>query len=421
MYRCFNLELSKFPSMRYLFIFCCLCVVSCKNDTSKETPSEIEKNKPLIEEINSPVSGNSSLPRLFSNGKEIYLSWVEEKDSLSSLQFSVYKNDSWSPSEEIIKGNDWFVNWADFPAIAENNGSILTNFLQKSADGTYTYDVKLNLFSSEKNNWNNDILLNRDGTKSEHGFVSILPYKEDSFFVTWLDGRTTVNVDKDNAQMTLRSAFVNNKGEIIDDVLLDERVCDCCQTSAAMTNNGPVVVYRDRSSEEIRDISIVRFENGDWTNPIVVFNDNWLIPGCPVNGPSIDAFESNLAMVWFTAENDNPRVQVIFSEDNGKSFGLPIRLDNGNAIGRVDVTMISETKAIACWLEPQGNDTLIQLQSVNMNGKKGTLITLSKTRSERASGFPQIELIDDNLIAAWTSLDNSTPTIKVAKIALKSL
>ena len=45
------------------------------------------------------------------------------------------------------------MNWADFPAIAENNGSILTNVLQKSAEGTYTYDIRLQLFSKQKNTW----------------------------------------------------------------------------------------------------------------------------------------------------------------------------------------------------------------------------------------------------------------------------
>lgn len=279
----------------------------------------------------------------------------------------------------------------------------------------------MNLFSSETNAWNKNFLLHSDGTQSEHGFVSMLPYHEDSFFVTWLDGRTSVNVERENAQMTLRSAIVNNKNEIIDDTLLDERVCDCCQTSAAMTNNGPVVVYRDRSSEEVRDISIVRYENETWTNPQTIFEDDWIMPGCPVNGPSVDAKNDNLAVAWFTAENDNPRVQIIFSKNNGKSFGLPIRLDNGNAIGRVDVVMISENKAIVSWMEPYGNDTLIQLQSVDSNGIKGELITLTKTRSERASGFPQIEILGDDLVTAWTSLENTFPTIRTANISLKSL
>ena len=53
-----------------------------------------------------------------------------------------------------------------------------------------------------------------------------------------------------------------------------------------MTADGPVVVYRDRSEQEIRDISIVRLHDGKWSQPSSVFEDNWKINGCPVNGLS---------------------------------------------------------------------------------------------------------------------------------------
>ena len=105
------------------------------------------------------------------------------------------------------------------------------------------------------------------GIKSEHGFVSMLPYNNDSFFVTWLDGRTLVGVPKENEQMTLRAAFIDAEGEITNDILLDDKTCECCNTAATMTANGPIVAYRDRSDTEIRDISIVRFVNGNWTGP----------------------------------------------------------------------------------------------------------------------------------------------------------
>ena len=35
---------------------------------------------------------------------------------------------------------------------------------------------------------------------------------------------------------------------------IDARVCDCCQTDAAMTSEGAVLIYRDRSDDEIRDL-----------------------------------------------------------------------------------------------------------------------------------------------------------------------
>lgn len=410
----------------FKFIFVLFLFISCKSDQKRETINISETIDGGLQIMENPVSGNSSLPRLFSNNGKLFFSWVEKKDTLTILNYSIFQKGNWISTEEIISGADWFTNWADFPAISENNGNILTSFLQKSAIGTYTYDVKLNLYNASDNAWKENFILNNDGTQSEHGFVSMLPYKSDSFFVTWLDGRNTTVGDNDHethgggGAMTLRAAIVNSDGSIIGDTLLDNRICDCCQTSAAMTLNGPVVVYRDRSEDETRDISIVRLVDGKWTIPSVVGDDNWKIPGCPVNGPSIDAYENNLAVVWFTAMESNPKVQIAFSKDNGKTFGMPIRIDSGLALGRVDVIMQSENIAVVCWMEDKGDDTLIQLMKVKNDGTKSNLITISKTSAERASGFPQIEIVDNTVFIAWTAVDSITTSIKTASINVES-
>ncbi len=409
--------------LRYFLILCLPFIVltSCKNQESKNINSVEENTSPNITLIDNPSNEYSSLPRLFSNGENLWMTWVQKNNKTATLNYSIFKGNAWTAAEEIVSGDDWFVNWADFPAIAENNGNILTNVLPKSADGTYTYDIKLQAYSKENEKWKTNILLNKDGKKSEHGFVSILPYKNDSFFVTWLDGRTLVDVPKENEQMTLRGAFVNSAGEITNDVELDNRTCECCNTAATMTSNGPVVVYRDRSENEIRDIAIVRSVNGTWTEPKLVFQDNWEIPGCPVNGPAIDSFEDSIALAWFTAENDNPRVQVSFSDDQGKTFGLPVRIDHGNAIGRVDLVMIDSENAVISWMEPNGVDTLIQVLKLSSNGDKNIPITVTKTRSERSSGFPQLEIVGDTLYLAWTSLEEKEPTIKTVSILTSHL
>ena len=397
-------------------------LVSCKTETSKSEPAVLVNNRhTAIIEIKNPSLINSSLPRLYSNGEDLLMSWIQNKDSIASLKYSKFNGINWTAPTEIISGSDWFVNWADFPAIADNNGSVLTNILKKSAEGTYTYDIHLQLYSKQKNTWKNNILLNQDGIKSEHGFVSMLPYNNDSFFVTWLDGRTLVGVPKENEQMTLRAAFIDAEGEISNDILLDDKTCECCNTAATMTSNGPIVAYRDRSDTEIRDISIVRFVNGNWTAPKNVYQDHWEIPGCPVNGPAIDSFNDAVALAWFTAENDNPRIQVSFSENQGETFGLQYRVDNGNAIGRVDIVMIDQNNAVVSWMEPDGIDTLIQILKVSSNGEKNIPITITKTRSERSSGFPQLELVGDRLYVAWTSLEDKKPTIKIVTVLASDL
>ena len=410
----------------FKLIFVLALVVSCKSETKKgaiSNPTEIK-----VKIIENPITGNSSLPRLFGNENRLFLSWVEKVDTIANLKYSFQENGSWSEPQIINSGADWFVNWADFPAIAESNGNILSNFLQKSAEGTYTYDVKLNLFNpslseTSEGPWKKNFILHDDGTQSEHGFVSMRPYVGNSFVVVWLDGRDTVGKEHGGGQMTLRAAIVFEDGTIDYDTLLDERVCDCCQTAVAIGPNDEIIVaYRDRSDDEIRDISVTswQMETG-WSKPMTIGDDNWRIEGCPVNGPSIDTKEKLVGLAWFTGVDGEGKVNVAFSTDTGVGFGPPIRIDTGNATGRVDIQLISETEAAVLWMEPSGDDELIQLVKVNLNGAKGKPITISKTSAERASGFPQLELLGDTLYLAWTVSEGETSTIETAKILTKIL
>lgn len=380
---------------------------------------------PLVELIELPTEPNSALPRLFSNGKELYASWVTKRDTLSILYYSTYVNGSWIAAQEINDGNDWFVNWADFPQIAENNGNLLTSYLQKSSTGTYTYDIKLNVFNDATKTWKKNILLHQDGTQSEHGFVSVKPYVDHSFFISWLDGRNTTGGHENHTEhgtgaMSLRGAIVYPDGTIDFDTLLDDRVCDCCNTAAAVGGNDALLVaYRDRSEDEIRDISLVKWEHDKgWSEPKTIGNDYWNISGCPVNGPALDTFNESAVIAWFTGVNDEGKVQIIFSEDGAETFGVPMRVDTRNATGRVDVVMFSPTEAIVSWMEPKGTEELLQLMKVSSNGQKSTPITLSKMSPERASGFPQLEQVGDTLFVAWTNTGDENSQIKMASVSL---
>ncbi|MBL4663783.1 MAG: hypothetical protein JKY22_09590 [Flavobacteriaceae bacterium] len=415
--------------MRSIFIYLSVSILlfSCKDEVKKieKTTSEATEEVKVIEEtlqlLDNPSETKSQLPRLFSNGSELYFSWVTRKDSTDVLSYSVLKDGSWNDASIITEGNDWFTNWADFPAIAEKDGHILTNILQKSAVGTYTYDVKLNLYNSEEKKWKKNFILHNDGTQSEHGFVSILPTNEDDFFITWLDGRETAGKEHGGGQMTLRSAFVDMNGNVTDDVLLDDRVCDCCQTSAAWTSNGPIVAYRNRSDKEVRDVSVIRLVDGEWQKPVTVGNDNWKIAGCPVNGPSIDALNEIVAIAWFTAAKEEGDVMVAFSKDGGASFTDSYRIDAGSATGRVDITMINDKEAAVTWMQPKGNDEVIYLMKINIHGYTGEPIIVSKTSPERASGFPQLERVGDTLYMAWTVVEGESSYIATASVPVSKL
>jgi len=411
-------------TMRYFFLFLLTLLMfsSCTETNKREVETSSEANQQTVILFENPTEENSQLPRLFSNGTDLYFSWVTRKDSMDVLQYSVRTQEEWTLATEISRGNDWFTNWADFPAIAAKDGNILANILQKSADGTYTYDIKLNVFNSEENTWKHNFILHDDGTQSEHGFVSILPTDEDEFFVTWLDGRDTAGKEHGGGQMTLRGAFVDFQGNISGDTQLDNRICDCCQTSAAWTPNGPIVAYRNRSEDEIRDISVIRALDGTWQPPITVGNDNWKIAGCPVNGPSIDAFQNTVAIAWFTAAQEEGDVMVAFSKDAGASFTQSYRIDSGNATGRVDIVMLTDKEAAVIWMQPKGDEEVIYIMKINDHGYTGVPVIVSKTSPERASGFPQLERVGDTLYLAWTILGaDKKPSIETAQIEISLL
>lgn len=393
-----------------------LLIVGCKESRKEAKPVMEVATVQLME---SPAKVESSLPFLFSNGNKTLLSWVEkEGDSLSILKYAELFNESWLNPKEILRGTDWFVNWADFPMIAENNGSLWSHVLKKSTSGTYSYDVKMNLLSQGQAAWKTNVALHTDGTPTEHGFVTVIPYKDD-FFVNWLDGRNTEeNATGERGAMTLRAAEVSANGQVASEHQLDARTCDCCQTTAAITTNGPVVIYRDRSEEEVRDISIVRQIDGKWTEPKPVHNDNWKIKGCPVNGPKAAAIGNSLVVAWFTSAQQNSKVQLAFSPDGGANFDDPIRIDEADALGRVDVLLIDKKTAIISWMESEDKQTKLKAIKVAVSGKKFTARTITTIDASRKTGFPQMELVGNKVYFAWTDVVDELSKVKTAYVEL---
>jgi hypothetical protein len=97
-----------------------------------------------VREPRSPALDRSGQANLAADrAGRVYLSWIDRTpDNLFSLRFSVREGAGWSPPRTITEGRDWFVNWADFPAIAAlPDGSLAAHWLVKSGGGTYAYDV----------------------------------------------------------------------------------------------------------------------------------------------------------------------------------------------------------------------------------------------------------------------------------------
>jgi len=369
-----------------------------------------------IQEIDSPSGAGSGEPNLHvSADGRIYLSWIEPAgEKRRALRFAVRNGSKWSEARTIVEGENLLVNWADFPSlVALPDGALVAHWLVKGSPDSHTYDINIARSTDGGKTWSKPVVPHRDGTKTEHGFVSMLPWAAGGAGAIWLDGRNF----KENAnaghgsstnEMTLRYATIGDKGQLSEEVQLDSRVCDCCQTSAALTSEGPIVVYRDRSEKEIRDISVVRLVKGRWTQPRTVSADGWEIHGCPVNGPSVSADEKQVAVAWFTAAKETQRVKVVFSSDAGATLASPIVVDEGSPVGRVDVLMLSDGSALVSWLERTAKGGEVKVRRVRPDGSRDEATTVADSSAARSSGFPQMARAGDQVIFAWT--DPGTPS-----------
>lgn len=360
-----------------------------------------------VRETESPAPPGSVAPNLaVGQGGRVYLSWVEKLgDNRAALRFSVREGDSWTAARTIAEGANWFVNWADFPSIvALPDGSLAAHWLVKSGPATFAYDVHISRSFDGGKTWGKSFVPHRDGTQTEHGFVSMFPAGGGLLAAVWLDGREmkTGGADHGHGEMTLRYASIAKDGTIKDEAALDARVCECCQTSAAMTEYGPVVVYRDRSEDEIRDISIQRRVNGRWIGPQTVARDGWKINGCPVNGPAVAAAGRRVAVAWYTGADDAPQVKFAVSEDGGASFTKPLRIDDGHPVGRVDMVMEGDGAAWVSWLEKTDSGGEVRVRRIDRKGNAGDSITVAPSGTARSNGFPRMVVANDRLIFAWT-------------------
>jgi hypothetical protein len=359
-------------------------------------------------ELASPATGNAAQPQLSVSSRGVLLSWIERSGDLASLKFAERTASGWTDVRTVASGRDWFVNWADVPSVMRlPNGTVVGHWLQKSGPDTYAYDVRLSYSKDDGKSWAPAFIPHHDGTKTEHGFASLFPLG-DGLGAIWLDGRNMKPAAGHDdhgggGAMTVHFGRFDGSWKQVEESVVDARVCECCPTAVTVTSEGVIAAFRDRSPDEIRDIYTARLINGKWSQPAAIHADGWKIAACPVNGPALSAVDRNVAAAWFTVKGEQGQAFVAFSSDAGRTYGTPIRIDDGGSLGRVDVALLpGGSGAIATWIEFADQRSQFRVRRIDRDGKRSAPVTIAGLASGRASGYPRMALAGRELVFAWT-------------------
>lgn len=380
-----------------------------------------------LDEIETPTAAGAEAPSLaiMPDGR-VLMSWIETEGPVhAAVRTAILDGSDWSQPITVVEGDDLFINYADFPSVAAlPDGTLAISWSRMNGDSFYAYDTNISLSQDNGATWSAGIVPHRDDTERQHGFVSMVPDGFGGIVAMWLDGRNLDTGDSQGAAeaegdaMELRATTLAVNGERSEELLLDDRTCTCCQTTAVALDDGTVLLaYRDRTENEIRDISLVRRVEGVWSEPVGISGDGWEISGCPVNGPAIDAHGSRVALVWFTAANGIPAVRIAFSDDRGASFGQPKSIDLGAPFGGVDVVQLSDGSALFSWVErTAAGEAVLVCRATPTNGC-GSPVALTLARTGRTIGFPRMVVSGVDVWIAWNETSRAADGALIVRVA----
>lgn len=351
-----------------------------------------------FEIIKTPTNKNSLAPNLCSFGNHFALSWIERNtDGEARLQMATWNGSEFDEIRLIAKSKGMFANWADIPSLVEApSGDLYAHWLNRIGNETYAYGIQIERSIDHGKSWQSLGWLHNDTSATEHGFVSLIPENR-HVRAFWLDGR---QMKKPTGKMMLRTAILDGN-KIKSDNMLDDDVCTCCPTGAIQLPGGSAVVYRDRLPQEIRDISLVHLKNDAWSKPSRIQKYNWVMPGCPVNGPSIATNGNIIAVSRFTVIKNKAKIILRLFKDGQAESGKEIILDEHIPVGRC-TTVCSKDAVYNIWIGVDKKQTVLRMAEVSLSGKIKRKITLVPIDKDRSSGMPRAIFSNNYLWVSWT-------------------
>jgi hypothetical protein len=366
----------------------------------------------VVQPLPSPAGASSTEPQFTIQGDRVILSWLLVAGKRATLKFAERISSGWSVPQTVISSSNFFVNAYDVPSVRVlPDGTLVAHWIENNGPEPDATNVRLSWSRDKGRTWSKPVSPHHDGTETEHGFASLFPAQGAAFGLVWIDGRAT-DPEKETGDMSLRSSVYSPDGKQIDEQVVKSRVCECCSTAAAETSEGVIVAFRNRSTDEVRNIYVSRFVAGHWSTPTAVHDDAWRIDACPINGPAVSASGRDVAVAWFDGKDDKGRAFVAFSHDAGRTFGSAIRIDDASSLGRLGVQMLGDGSAAVTYIEFTNNHSQFRVRRISPAGARSAPVTIADTSGSR---YPRVARDRNELLFSWTDTANGSSQVRTAR------
>jgi BNR repeat-like domain len=351
-----------------------------------------------ITPLANPAGSGSTEPAWTVGADEsAILSWIERgKDGAEALRFAQRRGQTWMETRTVIDHRRFFKHPAEAPAVLMAGKRWFAHWVEMPNPSSEAEFVYLSS-SSDGVSWASPVQAHRDHSQVQHGLASMLAEPDGGVSIFFLE-----SLKGDDGPTYLMRSLVDAGGKMVNEERLDADVCSCCPITAVKTAKGVLLAYRDHTQNNIRDISILRFENGKWSAPKTLNADNWQIDACPVNAAAAAANGSRVAVSWYTAAQNSPRVLMALSSDSGATFAKPITVSTARAHGYTSAALDESDNAIVSWIEQGANGSRILARRITAAGAAGPVLEVAK--GDRAAlGYPKLVRAGREIMIAWTA------------------
>jgi len=352
----------------------------------------------LRTELVANPSGKGSIQANWSTAADgsAVLSWVEPApDGSLALRYSVRRGTQWSEARTIAAKRRFFRHAAEVPEVMEiKPGVWMAHWIEQPNPSSDEEDVYVSS-STDGIKWTAPSMAHQDRSPVEHGLASMTPSGPDEVSLIWLEA-----LHGEDEPTFLMRTILNTSGKEVREEKIEGDVCGCCPTTIVRTAKGLLIAYRDHTPEDIRDIAVIRFENGHWTQSKILSADKWKLNACPTNAAAVAAKGDRVAISWFTGAQNMPRVQIAFSSDSGATFSKPALISTGHAYGYTSIALEDDGSAIASWLEQGQGGTRVLVRQITPAGAASVVVEVAKG-ARSALGYPRLIHTASGTLIAW--------------------
>jgi BNR repeat protein len=261
--------------------------------------------------------------------------------------------------------------------------------------------------------WTEPRTVNDGSEFGSHNFHALTAAPDGSLLATWLDARK----GKSGVWMS-RSSDGGRTWERNRPIYTDP-TCPCCRTSVAVAGDATVyVAWRAILPGDVRDVVVTRSSDGGktWAEPVRVRADDWVYPGCPHAGPSLEVdAKGDVHVAWWTGREGEAGVYYARSSDGGKSFvAQPIATGDKARPAHVQLAVSGERVYLA-WDDGLGEVPRVLLRRSADGGKSFSPEELVSDQGAAAS-YPVLALYGDSVAVAWSQTTAAEHRKKLASL-----